>query len=172
MTGTPAPVLQDVGANPATGGGQFSFSPGPSGHGILVYMAGTSAAQAWKINWLDNSGKMQPFITSTGAYTAPRLSPDGRKLVFLKDEDVFVADPERDALTRVTFTGGASPPIWAPDGKRPLLVSAGLVAGLLGSAATEREKPRRCWRAPPVQLPGPSLPTDGWPSSKGTLVRE
>ncbi len=128
VTGTPAPVIQDVGANPATGEGQFSFSPGPSGHGILVYMAGAIAAQAWKINWLDNSGKMQPFITSTGAYTAPRLSPDGRKLVFLKDEDVLVADPERDALTRVTFTGGASPPIWAPDGKH-LAFSLGSTAG-------------------------------------------
>ena len=117
VSGTPVPVLQDVAANPATGGVQFSFSPGPSGHGIFVYTSGSSVAQAWNVNWLDSSGKMQPFIAAPSAYTRPRLSPDGRKMAFIKDRDVFIADSERDTLTRMTFTGSASPPVWAPDGK-------------------------------------------------------
>jgi serine/threonine-protein kinase len=125
--GAPVPVLHDVAANPATGGGQFSFSPGASGHGIFLYIAGSGTAQGWKVNWMDNSGKMQPLITATGAHIAPRLSPDGRKLAFGTEGDVFVADPERDTLTRVTFSGGAAIPVWAPDGKHLALNMGGSV---------------------------------------------
>jgi Tol biopolymer transport system component len=48
----------------------------------------------------------------------PRLSPDGRKLAFIGDgQDVYIHDPERDMTTRLTFTGQANTPVWAPDGK-------------------------------------------------------
>jgi serine/threonine-protein kinase len=116
VTGTPVPMLQDVAANAATGGGQFSFSPGPSGHGIFLYMSGTYAPGAWTVNWLDGSGGMQPLLTALSAYSLPRLSPDGRKLAFVKGGDVFVADSVGDTVTRLTFTGGANVPVWAPDG--------------------------------------------------------
>jgi hypothetical protein len=42
-------ILEDVAANPTTGGGQFDFSWGPSGHGTFVYMAGKNTAQAWQV---------------------------------------------------------------------------------------------------------------------------
>lgn len=141
-TGAPVPVLRDVAANPATGGGQFSFSPGTSGHGILLYMAGTGTAQGWKVNWMDSSGKMQRLITATGAHITPRLSPDGRKLAFGKDGDIFVADPERDTLTRVTFSGGATVPVWAPDGKHLVFNlggSVGRIAWIRSDGAGEIE---------------------------------
>ena len=131
VTGTPLPVLQDVAANAATGGGQFGFSAGPSGHGIFVYMSGSSAAQAWRINWLESTGRMRTLITAPGQYAIPRLSPDGRKLAFVKDGDVFVADSERDTLTRVTFTGRATMPVWAPSGKH-IAFSLGGNAGGIG----------------------------------------
>ncbi len=142
VTGAPVPILQDVAANPATGGGQFSFSPGPSTHGTLLYLAGSSAALAWNINWLDSTGRMLPFLTATGAYRSPRLSPDGRKLALLKDGDIFVADPERDTLTRLTFTGIASAPIWAPDSKHIAFgpgPSSGRIAWIRSDGAGETQ---------------------------------
>jgi serine/threonine-protein kinase len=78
VIGAPVPILEDVAANPATRGGQFDFS----NTGTLVYAAGKSAAQAWQVDWLDRSGKMQPLLAATGAYTAPRLSPNGREQAF------------------------------------------------------------------------------------------
>ncbi|HEY1219484.1 MAG TPA: protein kinase [Bryobacteraceae bacterium] len=131
VTGAPVPMLQDVAANPGTGGGQFDFSPGPSGHGIFVYMSGNSAAHAAKINWLDSTGGMQPLITAPGQYATPRLSPDGRRLAFVKDGDIFVADSERNTITQVTFTGRAAIPVWAPDGKH-IAFSLGGNAGGIG----------------------------------------
>ena len=131
VTGAPVPMLQDVAANPGTGGGQFGFSPGPSGHGIFVYISGNSAAHASKINWLDSTGRMQPLITALGQYATPRLSPDGRRLALVKGGDVFVADLERNTLTQVTFTGRAAIPVWAPDGKH-IAFSLGGIAGGIG----------------------------------------
>ncbi len=131
VTGAPVPMLQDVAANPGAGGGQFGFSPGPSGHGIFVYMSGNSAAHASKINWLDSTGGMQPLITAPGQYATPRLSPDGRRLAFVKGGDVFVADSERNTLTQVTFTGRAAIPVWATDGKH-IAFSLGGNAGGIG----------------------------------------
>lgn len=130
VTGAPVPVLQDVAANPGTGGGQFDFSPGPSGHGIFVYMSGSSAAHASKINWLDGTGRMQPLIAAADQYAGPRLSPDGRRLAFVKAGDIFVADSERNTLTQVTFTGRAEMPVWAPDGKHLAFSIGGSTGGI------------------------------------------
>lgn len=131
VTGAPVPMLQDVAANPGTGGGQFSFSPGPSGHGIFIYLAENSGAHKSKISWLDSSGGMQPLIAAPGQYDTPRLSPDGRRLAFVKGGDIFVADSERNTLTQVTFTGRAAIPVWAPDGKH-ITFSLGGNAGGIG----------------------------------------
>ncbi len=130
VTGAPVPILQDVAANPGTGGGQFDFSPGPSGHGIFVYMSGTSAAHASKIYWLDSTGRTQPVIAAADQYSGPRLSPDGRRLAFVKGGDVFVADSERNTLTQVTFSGRAAMPVWAPDGKHLVFSLGGSTGGI------------------------------------------
>ena len=45
VIGEPVPLLEDVAANSATGGGQFDFSA----NGAFVYASGKSAAQAWQL---------------------------------------------------------------------------------------------------------------------------
>jgi serine/threonine-protein kinase len=113
VRGTPVPLLDDVAASPVTGGGQFDFSA----TGTFVYASGKSAAQAWQVTWLDGSGKMQPLVAVPGAYVYPRLSPDGRKLAVVVSGDIYVHDLGRDTATRLTFSGDANAPVWAPDGK-------------------------------------------------------
>jgi serine/threonine-protein kinase len=114
VRGAPVPLLQDVAANPATGGGQFDFS----NTGIFVYAASKSAAQAWQVSWLNGSGNQQPLLTTPGTYTSPHLSPDGKKLAFIGDGgNVFVYDTERGTTDPLTVAGHANAPVWAPDGK-------------------------------------------------------
>jgi Tol biopolymer transport system component len=68
--------------------------------------------------WLDAAGNMAPLLPERGGYATPRVSPDGRKLTFIgAGSDVYVHDRERDATTKLTFTGGAVDPLWTPDGK-------------------------------------------------------
>ena len=56
--------------------------------------------------------------------TAPALSPDGTRVAIRMvgasgaDTDVWIADLERKAYSRLTFTGTATDPVWTPDGKR------------------------------------------------------
>lgn len=121
VRGTPVPLLDDVAANPFTGGGQFDFS----NNGTFVYSAGKVAVQGWQVSWLSGSGKLTPLITAPGAYGTPRLSPDGRKLAFQdSNSDVRIYDLERDTFTSLTFVGGTSAPVWTPDGKH-IVVGAG-----------------------------------------------
>ena len=39
--------------------------------------------------WLDRSGGTQPILAEPGAYAQPRLSPDGRKLGFTRNGDIY-----------------------------------------------------------------------------------
>jgi serine/threonine-protein kinase len=113
VRGTPVPLVDDLAVSPTTGGGQFDFSAS----GTLVYLAGKSSAQSWQVSWMDNSGKMQPLIAAPGTYVRQRFSPDGRKLAFESAGDIFVQDLERGTATKLTFTGRALLPVWAPDGR-------------------------------------------------------
>jgi serine/threonine protein kinase len=36
----------------------------------------------WSLVWVDRSGKMEPLNVPRGAYLAPRLSPDGKRVAF------------------------------------------------------------------------------------------
>jgi serine/threonine-protein kinase len=75
---------------------------------------------------LDGSGKTQPLIATPGVYLTPRFAPDGRRLAVAmqigKGTDIYVYDPQRDAMSHLTFTGQRdgyinSNPVWTPDGK-------------------------------------------------------
>ena len=113
VRGAPTPLVEDLGANPVTGGGEFAFS----GNGTLVYVSGKSSIQTSRIEWLDGSGKLQPLPAAPGVYMMPRFSPDGKKLAYWNSSDISVYDLERDTTTRLTFTGNVQTPIWSPDGR-------------------------------------------------------
>jgi serine/threonine-protein kinase len=122
LKGTPSPLLGDVPGDPITGAGQFDDSLS----GTFVYRSGRVTNQSWPIVWLDSSGKTQPLLAKLGFYTAPRISPDGKRLTFRIGSsasggtkgDVFVYDTQRDTLSRLTFTNQTNfYPTWAPDGK-------------------------------------------------------
>jgi Tol biopolymer transport system component len=46
----------------------------------------------------------------------PSWSPNGRKLAFLRDRDIYLVRRDGTGLRRLTFRGGVSP-AWSPDGK-------------------------------------------------------
>ncbi len=129
VQGTPVPLLEDVAASPIMGGGQFDLSAAPDGHGTLVYLAGKGAAQTWPVAWLDSSGNTPPLIPTPNAYSNPRFSPDGRRLAVglttSSGTDIYVYEMERETMTRLTFGGQASIPVWTPDGKHIASLSKG-----------------------------------------------
>jgi serine/threonine-protein kinase len=64
---------------------------------------------------------------SERAFQHPRLSPDGKQLLVTITEndrsDVWVSEPERGTMTRLTFEANNASAIWAPDGKRLIFSS-------------------------------------------------
>ncbi len=119
IQGTPTPLFEDIASNAISGLGQFDFAVSPAGPGTLVYLPGKGLSQGWPILWLDRSGATQVLRATPGTYSHPRISPDGRRLAFVagtKGNDVFVYDWRRDAMTRLTFDGRATMPVWSPDG--------------------------------------------------------
>jgi serine/threonine-protein kinase len=118
VTGPPAPILDGIVTNPATGGAQFSLSD----TGNLVYVAGGSVFQNFSIYWMDREGKFTPLRERKGSYLFPTFSPEGKRLaVQIRDgggSDIWVYQWEGDLLTRITFGSQSNSPIWTRDGQR------------------------------------------------------
>jgi serine/threonine-protein kinase len=113
VRGSAVSLIDDLAANPVTGGGEFDFSR----TGTFVYTPGRSA-QSWQMAWLDISGETRSMMATPGAYALPRFSPDGRKITYLANSgDLYVYDLERGTTSRLTGRGAAYAPVWTPDGK-------------------------------------------------------
>jgi len=118
LTGSPAPVVQDVSWGISDGGAQYSFSD----TGRLAYARGDRAVPEYPVVWVDRSGRTSPLFEERGSYANPRLSPDGKRLslTVLREGnwDVWVYDLERSVSTRLTFDEGSdTEQIWSPDGE-------------------------------------------------------
>ncbi|HEX9725090.1 MAG TPA: protein kinase, partial [Vicinamibacteria bacterium] len=118
MTGSPAPVVQEVDWNVGSGSSSFSFSD----TGNLVYVRGDSLVPEYPVVWVDRDGGTRPLWEERGGYANPRLSPDGKRLslTVLRNNnwDIWVYDIERGVSTRLTFEESAeTEQIWSPDGQ-------------------------------------------------------
>ncbi|TCO60777.1 S9 family peptidase [Actinocrispum wychmicini] len=74
--------------------------------------------------WVGRDGTPRP-LTRGKADTAPRFSPDGRTIAFLRDKQVWLlpADGgEPEQLTELPL--GAGPPVWSPDSGRIAFAAA------------------------------------------------
>jgi Tol biopolymer transport system component len=91
-----------------------------SENGTLIYVAATPGFGASTLTWVDRKGNQQPVNSIARSFEEPRLSPDGRIAVTLRDAnpDVWLEDAGREVLTRFTFGGQEEEsPDWSPDGK-------------------------------------------------------
>jgi len=150
VTGGAVSVMADVmqaanivNVNLDTGAAQFSVSAS----GALVYATGGAAGDAERrLVWVDRAGLAQPLSAPPRAYFAPRLSPDGQRVVVYTrgtGSDVWTFDITRGTLTRLTTEGRNGWGLWTPDGKRVVFQSGPGVGNLFwkpadGSGAAER----------------------------------
>jgi eukaryotic-like serine/threonine-protein kinase len=110
----PQPVLTGVGSV-----GPVVFA-NVSESGTLVYTP--QRAPSSRLTWFSRDGTEQAFAEARN-HGNPALSPDGRRVAleifddsFLSDLYVYSLDGGR--LTRLTFGGANSDPVWTPDGAR------------------------------------------------------
>jgi serine/threonine-protein kinase len=155
--GSPVRLLDDLAANGARGAGQFAVSSGPSGTGMLVYLAGKPTEQRWSVSWLDKSGRLQPLISAPSTYFNPAFSPDGRRLALDAGTnggiDIFVYDLVRENMVRLTSDGASDRPLWTPDGEHIVYQSSASGHGLWWIRADGAQRPQLLLNTPTTLIP-------------------
>jgi Tol biopolymer transport system component len=121
-----------VGAGPGNGAAQVSLSA----DGTLVCVPALAISEpASRLAIVDRTGRVTYEYAEQKVFRDPRFSPDGRRIATRvsdgKAEQLYVLDPARDTLTRLTFDGTYSGmPVWSADGEE-LFHASNLASGAL-----------------------------------------
>ena len=124
VTGDPISVAEGQGVSLGTeGNAQFSISE----TGSLIYVPGGLQGANRTLVWVDRKGAEQPLAAPPRNYSFPRLSPDGQRVavnIAGANDDIWIYDIPREALTRLTSGARSLNPVWTPEGKRIIYRSA------------------------------------------------
>ena len=117
---TPSPSLTIEAIVAVETPGEFRLHPRDR---IVAYTA--EAAGARQLFTLSLRGGYPVQITaSEKPVSDPQWSPDGRRLAFVRDEEIWVVEADGSRLTRVVGKpGGGRAPRWSPDGRRLAFLS-------------------------------------------------
>ncbi len=118
LSGEPIPII--TGQTNETGNKRFSVSD----NGVLVWLGAWQ--KDYQLVWFDREGKQTgvidaPMKVRIGA--DPNISPDGKRVVLKREQNLWVMDLEKGTGLRITPTFAQSP-VWSPDGSR-IVYSAG-----------------------------------------------
>ena len=162
-TGPAVPVVEDVAL--AGNGGSASVAMLPDG--ALVYVPATDVQTPVAIQWLSREGKISLWRTATNGRRDGQFSRDGQQFAFTErgqPRQLFVQSLTREIPTQVAAPGGATSPVWTPDGKR---VAFGLdqgvgVSNLWMANADGSGTPTRLTTSTNDQQPSSWDPTGKW----------
>jgi Tol biopolymer transport system component len=136
--------------------------------GTLAYRKSVGSVDGFMktIQWLDASGKRTPLLAKPGYYQGVRLSPDGQRLAvespdeLSADEDIWVYEPRRDAMTRLTFGGRVFyGPVWSPDGQYVVFGCVG--EGMFWARADGAGQPQQLTQKAKTDMRPTSFSPDG-----------
>ncbi len=123
FTGEPIRVADKVLFDSGVWRGVFSASE----NGVLAYQAGESVVMDFQLAWFDRAGKRLGRLGDKGAYFAPRLSHDGKRLAVIMGDpaaDVWIYEIDRGVRTRLSFDALVnSEAIWSPDDRHIAFMS-------------------------------------------------
>jgi Tol biopolymer transport system component len=114
-TGPPVRAIEGIVAS-ADGASQFAVSRS----GTAIYLAPGPDVTGRRLMVVDG-GEMTPLAAPPRAYLAPRVSPNGRRLLVNVSDDsehVWLYDIAAGTLKQLTFDAANRAPVWTPDGER------------------------------------------------------
>jgi Tol biopolymer transport system component len=106
---------------PARVGTAYETALFAASRSLLVYRTAGATHQV-QLTWVDGkTGKELKRVGEPGALFMPALSPDQKRVAYVKEDengrrDIWVLDLERGGNLRLTFGGGLNDrPVWSPD---------------------------------------------------------
>jgi eukaryotic-like serine/threonine-protein kinase len=129
LVGEPVSLASPVGS--FLDGGFFSVSP----KDVIAFRA---PDEGFQLTWFDRRGDKLGVVGEVGRYSTIAMSPDGSRVATAKevftpniDQDIWMFDVARTAMTRVTFQPVLEGyPVWSADGKRVFFTTGGGIGGL------------------------------------------
>jgi len=120
---------------------------------VVAYTA--EAAGSRQLFTLSLRGTGTPPVQVTASEKAvsdPHWSPDGRRLAFVRDDEIWIVEADGSRLTKVVAKpGGGREPRWSPDGRRLAFISrrrGWSQVWLIDAPVPRRGRPQRDPRAP------------------------
>jgi Tol biopolymer transport system component len=120
VSGEPVPVAERVESSTVPGLVAFSVSE----TGVLAYGTGLADSSAFRLAWVDRSGKPIATAGPDGQYRGVDVVPDGSRIVAHQHEDeggdLWLTDVGTKRTTRLTFDAACenAAPVWSPEGRR------------------------------------------------------
>jgi Tol biopolymer transport system component len=112
LEGKPVPIASGV-VDDITWHGGFTVSSA----GTLAYVP-VSGRPVAQMTWMDRSGKELGVVGEPADIHSLRLSPDGQRVAFNIDQDIYVVDIAGGTPAKLTFNHGVNgSPTWSPDGR-------------------------------------------------------
>lgn len=120
---SPRPVLRGVASNAFGfhGLGRARFAAARDGALVFVPPAVTGGAS--RLVLVDRDGRAEPIDSVVAQHQTPRVSPDGRRIVFgatttILQRDLWLLDPADGSRQRLTENAGDNhSPVWSRDGR-------------------------------------------------------
>jgi len=122
VSGEAFPIVGNVQEDPGFYTAVFTVSD----NGVLAYQQSGGSVDQFQLTWFDRGGKKLEELRAKGNLWAPRLSHDGRRVVFTIGDpgDLWLEDLSRHVATRITFDpADDNNPIWSPDDSRIYFLS-------------------------------------------------
>jgi serine/threonine-protein kinase len=120
--GSAAPVLEGVRRSAPGASGAANYSVSDTGSLIFVPGPTGSVGTLSEIILSDRKGVVETLKLPSGAYSEPRVSPDGQRIAFTTGEreaTIFVYDlAGTSAMRRLTYGGNNRHPVWSFDSAR------------------------------------------------------
>jgi Tol biopolymer transport system component len=116
LTGTASPILSRVFFDLTDGAAQVNFSS----NGTVLYLSGTTQNENLDLVLMDRKGKATILLKDQTDTSSPRLSPDGKRLVYQTGSgSIWIYDMVRGTAAPLTLgASGGMWPVWSPDGQR------------------------------------------------------